>query len=119
MSTSPRFTEAERGTLRAIHEAAQGRDFERAGALADAAHKSGLEHPMVLNLVALKLEREEKFEEALKILDRACELAPDDPAAQHARGLCLHRLERYAEALAEFDAVVLAQPAKPPSAWRL
>ena len=111
MSTATRFTEAERTTLRAIHEAAQGRDFERASALADAAHKGGLEHPMVLNLVALKLEREEKFKQALKVLDRACELAPGDPAAGNARGLCLHRLERYAEALAEFDAVVLAQPA--------
>lgn len=102
--------ERDRAELQAIQEAARQRDFDRASALAEAAHRRGLEHPMVLNLLALKLEREERFEEALAILERACELAPDDFAARNALGLCLHRLERYGEALAQFDRALAAQP---------
>ncbi len=101
---------ADAATLAAIQSAAQARDFPRAATLADEALKSGLEHPMVLNLAALKREQEGRFDEALQALGRAIELAPQDIGARNAAGLVLARLERYPEALAMFESVVALQP---------
>jgi len=101
---------ADRLTLQAIQAAAQGRDFARAAAMAETAFKEGLEHPMVLNLAALKCEQEGRFEDALQVLDRAIQIAPEDLGARNAKGLVLTRLERYAEALATFDGVVALMP---------
>jgi len=101
---------AARVMLQEIQAAAQARDFVRAATLADAALKAGVEHPMVLNLTALKCEQEGRFEDALKVLQRAMEIAPQDIGARNAVGLVLTRLERYAEALAVFDGVVALHP---------
>ena len=111
-ATSPpaRNAIADAATLAAIQSAAQARDFPRAATLADEALKSGLEHPMVLNLAALKREQEGRFDEALQALGRAIELAPQDIGARNAAGLVLARLERYPEALAMFESVVALQP---------
>lgn len=96
--------------LAEIQAAAESRDFVRAAALAEAALAAGVEHPMVLNLAALKCEQDGRFEDALKVLDRAIAIAPQDLGARNAKGLVLTRLERYAEALAAFDGVVAIQP---------
>lgn len=96
--------------LAEIQAAAQARDFPRAAALAEAALAAGIEHPMVLNLAALKCEQDGRFEDALKVLERAIAIAPQDLGARNAKGLVLTRLERYAEALATFDEVVAMQP---------
>lgn len=96
--------------LAEIQAAAQARDFPRAATLAEAALQAGVEHPMVLNLAALKAEQEGRFEDALRVLDRAVAIAPADIGAHNARGLVLARLERYADALATFDTVVAMQP---------
>lgn len=101
---------ADAATLAAIQSAVQAREFARAATLADEALKSGLEHPMVLNLAALKREQEGRFDEALQALGRAIELAPQDIGARNAAGLVLARLERWPEALAMFDGVVAIQP---------
>jgi tetratricopeptide (TPR) repeat protein len=101
---------ADRARLQEIQAAAQARDFVRAATLAEAAFKTGLEHPMVLNLTALKCEQEGRFEDALKVLGRAIEIAPQDLGARNAAGLVLTRLERYSEALAMFDSVVAIMP---------
>lgn len=101
---------ADRQTLQAIQAAAQARDFVRAATMAEAAFKSGLEHPMVLNLTALRCEQEGRFEDALRVLERAIAVAPQDVGARNAAGLVLTRLERYAEALAMFDSVVAIMP---------
>jgi Flp pilus assembly protein TadD len=106
----PRDPNADRLRLQAIQAAAQGGDFPRAAALAEAAFKDGLEHPMVLNFTALKCEQEGRFDDALRVLERAIEIAPEDIGARNARGLVLTRLERYAEALATFDGVVAIMP---------
>lgn len=97
--------------LQAIDAAAQARDFGRAAALAEAAFRDGIEHPMVLNLTALKCEQEGRFDDALAVLERAIAIAPADIGARNAKGLVLTRLERYAEALATFDGVVALMPA--------
>ena len=101
---------ADRMRLQEIQAAAQSRDFPRAAALADAALKDGLEHPMVFNLAALKAEQENRFDDALKILERAVQIAPQDIGSRNAMGLILARTERYREALAVFDGVVAIQP---------
>jgi tetratricopeptide (TPR) repeat protein len=105
-----RNANADRALLQEIQSAAQARDFTRAATLAEAALRSGLEHPMVLNLTALKCEQEGRFEDALKVLQRAIEIAPQDIGARNAAGLVLTRLERYPEALAVFDGVVGLYP---------
>jgi tetratricopeptide (TPR) repeat protein len=93
-----------------IRAAVEARDFDRAGRLAEAALAAGHEHPVVLNLAALKCEQEERFEDALRLLERAVVLAPSDAAARNALGLCLHRLERHEAALAQFDQAIAAAP---------
>lgn len=93
-----------------IRAAVEAREFDRAAALAEQALNAGLEHPVVLNLAALKCEQEERFDEAVALLERAVALAPNDVAARNALGLCLHRLERHTEALVQFDQVVAAAP---------
>lgn len=99
------------GSLAAIQAAVQAQDYSRAAALAEAALQVGIDHPMVLNLAALKFEEDGRFEDALLVLDRAIALAPDDIGARNARGLVLTRIERYREALETFDGVVALQPA--------
>lgn len=93
-----------------IRAAVEARDFERAGQLAERALAAGLEHPVVLNLAALKYEQDGRLEDAVALLERAVALAPGDVAARNALGLCLRRLERHEEALAHFDRVVEAAP---------
>jgi len=109
-----RDAEADRARLRAIHDTLQSGDVAGAGRMAADALTSGLEHPMLFNLAADRLEREQRYEEALAVLQRGQALAPQDLGLNQALGLCLHRLERPAEALAHFDAVLAAQPAFAP-----
>jgi tetratricopeptide (TPR) repeat protein len=99
-----------RARLSEIQAAANNRDFERAAKLAESALQAGIEHPMVLNLAALRFEQEGRYDDALRVLGRAVELAPRDLGARNAIGLVLARLERYPEALAAFDAVVALEP---------
>lgn len=107
---SGRDPAADRQRLMEIQAATQARDFPRAATLAEAALKTGLDHPMVLNLAALKAEQEGRFEDALAVLRRAVEVAPQDLGARNAMGLVLTRLERYPDALAAFDGVVGLKP---------
>ncbi len=101
---------SDRQRLTEIHAATQAQDFPRAAALAEAALKDGIAHPMVLNLAALKAEQEGRFEDALVILRHAVEIAPDDLGARNAMGLVLTRLERYRDALAAFEGVIALAP---------
>lgn len=94
-----------------IRAAIEARDYELAGRLAERALAAGIEHPVILNLAALKCEQDQRFEDALALLERAVALAPDDVAARNALGLILNRLERHGEALAQFDRAVAAAPA--------
>lgn len=110
VTRAPRDPDADRATLRAVRDAAQAGELERAGDMAQAALADGLEHPFLLNLCALKLETAGRLEEAAALLRRAAELAPRDPGVLNALGLCLNALERTEESLAMFDAVLALQP---------
>lgn len=92
---------------------AQGGNHTEAAALAEAALADGLEHPLLFNLVALKLEQQGRVPEAERLLRRAVEIAPSDQGARNALGLCLMRLERPAEALVQFDALLTLNPSLP------
>lgn len=100
-------------TLREVLEAARGGQHARAAALAEAALVDGLEHTLLLNAVALKLERDGRLEDAERLLRRAVKIAPEDSAARNALGLCLMQLDRPAEALAEFETLLKLAPTLP------
>ena len=104
------MADARPAAFAAIRAAVDVQDYARAGDLADAALAAGLEHPVVLNLAALKAETEERFDDARRLLERAVALAPNDAAAHNALGLCLRRLERHAEALGQFDQALALSP---------
>ena len=108
-----RDLEADHATLRAVHEAAKGGNHGQAGELAEVALASGLEHPLLLNLAALKLEQQGRVSDAERLLRRAVQIAPDDLSARNALGLCLLRLERPSEALEQFVALLKLNPSLP------
>jgi tetratricopeptide (TPR) repeat protein len=108
-----RDASADRSTLLAIHGAATAGDHTRAGSLAESALADGLEHPLVFNLAALKLEQGGQVEQAAALLTRATTIAPDDVGVRNALGLCLLRLDKPAEALLQFKALLDRNPELP------
>jgi tetratricopeptide (TPR) repeat protein len=108
-----RDLEADHASLRAVHAAAQSGNHAQAGLLAEAALASGFEHPLLLNVAALKLEQEGRAADALRLLERAVEIAPNDLGSRNALGLCLLQLERPAEALEQFAALLELNPSLP------
>ncbi|HEV2442583.1 MAG TPA: sulfotransferase [Steroidobacteraceae bacterium] len=101
---------ADRATLSSIlAEAQAGRHIE-AITRARSALQQGLEHPLLLNLAALGLEREGRGAEAEPLLRRAVRIAPRDVSCRNALGLCLLGLARPQEALEQFDAVLGLEP---------
>jgi tetratricopeptide (TPR) repeat protein len=106
----PRDLDADLKTLNTVLTFAQNRDFERAAALAEKTLASGFEHPLLLNVVATRLEQEGKFEESLRLLERAVSIAPGDIGARNALSMCLQRLDRHAEALEHLDLLLKKHP---------
>ncbi|MGZ8407647.1 MAG: tetratricopeptide repeat protein, partial [Caulobacteraceae bacterium] len=96
--------------------AVRANDLARAQDIAEAALARGVEHPMLLNLSAFRLESQGRLTQALQRLRRARELAPHDLPALNALGQCLARLERYPEAVEVFDDL-LALNDKVAPAW--
>jgi tetratricopeptide (TPR) repeat protein len=107
---APRDAEADRATLQAVNAALEAGQFEAAGRMAETALAQGLEHPMLYNLAAERLEAAERFGEALALLQRGHALAPADVGLRQALALCLFRLQRYEQALPHFDALIAAEP---------
>jgi Flp pilus assembly protein TadD len=99
----PRDLKADQTMLDAVLLYAQNRDWPRAGAIAEQALADGFEHPLLLNVIATRLEHAGKFEDALRHLERAVAIAPRDVGARNALALCLQRLERPREALYHVD----------------
>jgi Flp pilus assembly protein TadD len=106
--------EAERARLRAILATARDGDVGGAAAMAEAALAEGVRHPMLYNLVALKLENEGRLEDAVALLSQALQSTPRDVSLLNALGLCLNRLDRWNEALATFDEIIALDPAFAP-----
>src|SRR5580698_7329329 len=104
---------ADMETLRKVLNFAQNRDFDRAAALAQQTLASGFEHPVLLNVVATRLEQLGRFEQSLKLLERAVAIAPADIGARNALALCLQRLDRPAEALNHVEELLKRNPELP------
>ncbi|MEP6546905.1 MAG: sulfotransferase [Gammaproteobacteria bacterium] len=96
--------------LKTVLSYAQNRDFKRAGELAEQTLASGFEHPLLLNVLATRLELEGKYEDALRLLERAVTISPGDVGARNALSLCLQRLERPADALFHVDELLKKHP---------
>lgn len=105
-----RDLETDLKTLRTVLDYAQNRDFQRAGALAEQTLASGFEHPVLLNVLATRLEIEGRYEDALRLLNRAVAISPGDVGARNALSLCLQRLDRPAEALYHVDELLKKHP---------
>jgi len=108
-----RDRQADLATLRAVHGAAGSGDFARAAALAGPALEGGLEHPLLYNVLAIRLEHEQQVAEAAALLERGDARFPADVGLRNALGLCLLRLERSTEALVQFDALLALDPKLP------
>jgi tetratricopeptide (TPR) repeat protein len=106
-----RDPETDRARLRAIHAAMTGGDIAGAALQAEDALADGLDHVLVLSLVAGRREDEGRLDEALKLLKRAKRAAPEAPGIRNQVGLCLARMERWQEAAGEYDAA-LAQDSR-------
>ena len=105
-----RDLQADMQTLSTVLTFAQNRDFQRAGDLAEKTLASGFEHPLLLNVLATRLEQQGKFEDALRLLERAVSIAPGDVGARNALSLCLQRLNRPADALYHIDELLKKHP---------
>ena len=81
--------------------------------MAEAALADGLEHPLLLNVVALGLEMRGRVAEAEPMLQRAVTMVPSDLSARNALGLCLLQLDRPLDALAQFDAILALDQSLP------
>lgn len=105
-----RNLESDLETLRTVLRLAQNRDFAAASALAEETLAAGFEHPMLLNIVATRLEQAGKYKEALHLLERAVSIAANDVGARNALALCLQRLDRPAEALYHIEELLKQHP---------
>jgi len=96
--------------LREVLALAEKRDITRAAAIAEQALASGFEHPLLLNVLATRLEYQGRLQEALQLLERALQLAPQDIGVRNALSMCLQRLDRPAEALEHVDRLIRDHP---------
>jgi len=108
-----RTPDSDHEALQAVYEAARSGNHAQAGQLAASALARGLEHPLVLNVAALRLEQQGRPHEALRLLQRAVQVAPDDTASRNALGLCLLQLERADEAVEQFEMLLRLNPSLP------
>jgi len=106
----PRDLKADQEMLSNVLALAGQRDIVRAAAIAEQALAGGFEHPLLLNVLATRLEHEGNFQQALQLLERAVRLAPDDIGVRNALSLCLQRLDRPAEALHHVDRLLRDHP---------
>jgi Flp pilus assembly protein TadD len=105
-----RDPELDRARLRAVHAALTSGDIATAGKLAEDALGDGIDHPMVLNLVAGRREEDGRLDEALALLRRALAAAPEAIGVMNAIGLLLDRLGRFEEAVAAYGEALAKAP---------
>jgi len=113
--TGARDPETDKARLRAIHAALTAGEIDAAGKMAEDALGDGIDHAMVLSLVAGRREGEGRFDEALALLERARTAAPAAPGILNAIGLNLLWLGRHEAAAAEFGAALAADPGFAPA----
>ena len=110
-----RDPELDRARLRAVHGALTAGDIAAAGKLAEDALADGIDHPMVLNLVAGRREEQGRLDEALALLRRALAAAPDAIGVMNAVGLVLNRQGRFEAAADAFGEALAKEPGFAPA----
>jgi len=105
-----RDLKADQQMLSAVLAHAQNREIPRAAAIAEQALADGFEHPLLLNVLATRLELEVKLEAAVRLLQRAVTIAPEDVPARNALALCLQRVDRPQEALQHVEELLKRHP---------
>ena len=85
-------------------------DLNRATDLAQTALARGLESARVLSLVAMRLEEEGHYPEAMRLLDRAAGLDPADASVWNLVGLCLVKQNKRRAAVAAFEHALALDP---------
>jgi tetratricopeptide (TPR) repeat protein len=113
--TKARDAVADASTMRNVNAALAASDLPTAIALAKDAVESGLEDPLLYNLIAHDLEERGRYADALSLLARAHRLAPKDVIILNAIGLCLMLQNRVAEAINFYDAALTIDPELPQS----
>ena len=96
-------TDAPPAEIARIHAKLRTGDVDGAADLAREAYIDGVVDPLVLNLVAHRLEERGEIEEALKLLHEALELSPEDAGVYANIGHCLLKLARPTHALEAFN----------------
>ncbi|HYD11426.1 MAG TPA: sulfotransferase [Allosphingosinicella sp.] len=109
-ATTVRDPDTDRARLRAVHGALTSGDIIAAGKLAEDALADGIDHPMVLNLVAGRREEQGRLDEALVLLQRALAAAPEAIGVMNAIGLVLSRQSRFEAAAASFGDALAREP---------
>ena len=96
--------------MQAIEQALVERDISRAADLAEQALGEGSREPMLLNLVAWKLEEAGAFDASRQLLDEALALSPGDPSIIGAIGAVLRKQGKLGEALRKLDEAIQLDP---------
>ena len=100
----------EPGIRQAIEKALVERDITRAADLAEQALANDIRDPMLLNLVAWKLEEQGDFNASRQLLDEALALSPGDPSIIGAIGAVLRKQGKLSEALRQLDEAIRLDP---------
>ncbi len=103
------FATTDRDLAEVLDALGQGNQ-NRATDLAEAALSRGLEHPLVLLLVAERLERNGHVQQALGLVEKATVLAPDEFELWKRFGAMLARQGMLANALEAFDEALDLDP---------
>lgn len=114
-AASVRDPEVDRARLKAVHGALTAGDIPTAQKLAEDALGDGIDHPMVLNLVAGRREEEGRLDEALALLERAKAGAPEAIGIMNAIGLTLNRMGRFEEAVGAYGEALARDPGFAPA----
>jgi Tfp pilus assembly protein PilF len=102
-------------TVREAEAAVRSGDMARAIQTADAALARGQEHPLLLNLRAIRHDSEGRIDQAVADSRRALELKPWDYTIPNTLGMYLAKMGRVGEAMAAFDAAIRLEPKYAPA----
>ena len=102
-------------SLQLIQSALAANQIDAAIGTAETVLAGGVEHPLVLNLVAYRRQVEGRLEEATALLERALELAPGDVFVLSALAGCLSQQGIDAQALDLYEHVIRLKPDHAPA----
>lgn len=93
-----------------IERALDRDDLSGAAMLATGAMAKGVRDPLVYNLVAWRLEEDDKLDEAEEVIRKALALWGEDPSLHLALGVVLRKVGRLREAVESFERAIERDP---------